>query len=387
MKRLLLIAGLLPVVVLSSYSQEPQFIFPLQEEHVHASSLVSLPNGDLLAAWFQGGGERTADDARIMGARKQAGSDTWSEPFLLADTPFIPDCNPVLFLNGRGKLFLIWIAVQANAWESSVLRIRTSSDFVQTGAPRWAWQDNLFLKPDEDFLKEVKERFAELPDAGHGWAEYAAPYEKQILEAAADPRKRSFGWMTRIKPLILPDGKIVLPLYSDGFNFSLMAISEDDGETWKPGLPLVGKGPIQPALALRSDGTLLALMRDSGDSPSRVHRSRSSDGGYRWKLSQKTDLPNTASVELLRLQDGRMLFLGNDVDDGRYRLSFYVSNDEGENWGKRHVLEDHPKIKNQGFSYPSLIQSADGLIHLSYSYHHSEKSKTIAYRVIRPENL
>ena len=43
-------------------------IFPLVNEHVHGSTIVELPNGDLLAAWFQGSGERWADDVRIMGA-------------------------------------------------------------------------------------------------------------------------------------------------------------------------------------------------------------------------------------------------------------------------------------------------------------------------------
>ena len=103
------------------------FIFPPQSQHTHGSSLVSLPNGDILSAWFQGSGERTADDVKIMGARLKKGSKTWSEPFLMADTYGLPDCNPVLFLNSHNKLFLVWIAVQAHRWESSVLRVRTSS--------------------------------------------------------------------------------------------------------------------------------------------------------------------------------------------------------------------------------------------------------------------
>ena len=42
-------------------------IFPMQPEHTHGSSIVSLPNGDILAAWFQGHGERTSDDVRDYG--------------------------------------------------------------------------------------------------------------------------------------------------------------------------------------------------------------------------------------------------------------------------------------------------------------------------------
>ena len=89
-----------------------EFIFTPQNEHSHGSSIVALPNGDFLAVWFQGSGERTADDVRIMGARLEKGKTTWSKPFVATDTPGLPDCNPVVFLNSKGKLFLVWIAVQ-----------------------------------------------------------------------------------------------------------------------------------------------------------------------------------------------------------------------------------------------------------------------------------
>jgi predicted neuraminidase len=83
-----------------------EFIFPFQNEHVHGSSIVMLPEGDLLACWFQGSGERSADDVRLMGARLKKGVNKWSDPFLMADTKGIPDCNPVLFMNRNNKLFI-----------------------------------------------------------------------------------------------------------------------------------------------------------------------------------------------------------------------------------------------------------------------------------------
>ena len=78
---------------------EVQKIFPVQDDHVHGSTIVELPNGDLLAGWFQGSGERWADDVKIMGSRKKMGHMEWSEPFTLADVKEFPDCNPVLFLD------------------------------------------------------------------------------------------------------------------------------------------------------------------------------------------------------------------------------------------------------------------------------------------------
>ena len=363
-------------------AQKTSFLFPFQEEHVHGSSIVELPGGDLLAAWFQGSGERTADDVRIMGARFKNGA--WSAPFLLADTPHIPDCNPVLFLNHAQELFLVWIAVQANGWQHSVLRVRTTTDYQGNGAPRWTWQDNILLKPGNDFATQIETQFKALPPLGHGWAEYAPSYDRMIIEAARDPGKRSFGWMTRIKPLLLNDRRIVLPLYSDGFNLSLMAISDDDGKTWKPGSPLVGRGPIQPALVKKKDGVLVAYLRDSGDYPNRVHYSESPDGGQTWTPSVKTEIPNTASVEVLALQNGLWVFVGNDVNGSRTRLSLYVSDDEGKTWKWKHLLENQEK---GSYSYPALIQSADGHIHITYSYHPENRKKTIKHVQLKPESL
>ena len=361
-----------------------ELIFPEQAQHVHGSSLVALPNGDFLVAWFQGSGERTADDVQIMGARLRKGAKTWSAPFLLADTPNIPDCNPVLFLNSQGTLFLVWIAVQANLWEQSILRFKTSTNYTQSGAPAWNWQDNILLKPDDRFADEIAKRFKELPENTAGWAGYAPKYEDMLVAAARDVPKRSIGWMTRIKPQLLENGHIVLPLYSDGYNLSLMALSDDHGATWRPSLPLVGRGPIQPALARKKNGTLVAYLRDSGDEPTRVHRSESADGGQSWTASTKTDIPNTASVELLVLQDGRWAFLGNDIDDGRYRLSLYLSDDEGSTWKWKIRVEDHPRDQG-GYSYPSLIQTPDGLLHMTYSAHREKARKSIKYVVVNPK--
>lgn len=361
-----------------------QEIFPPQTQHVHGSSLAALPNGDLLAVWFQGSGERTANDVKLMGARKSKNADTWSAPFLMADTPDVPDCNPVLFLNQKNELFLVWIAVLGNRWEHSVLRVRRSTDFQNPGSPRWHWQDNILLQPGEEFVEEVKIRMKELPDSHQGWSEYAPSYENLILEAITDSKKRSIGWMTRIKPLIA-EGKIILPLYSDGFNFSLMAISEDEGNTWKPSKPVVGKGPIQPALAQRKNGDIVAMMRDSGDAPPRIQQSISNDGGITWSAAQKTSFPNTASVELAVLQDGRWWMVGNDLHDGRYRLALWVSSDEGQTWSNPRYLEDDPEKKGS-FSYPSLIQDSSGKVHLSYS-RHFPSAKTIQYLQLDPQKI
>jgi len=359
---------------------EGELIFPLQEKHVHSSSIVELPNGDLLTCWFEGSGERTANDVVINGSRLKKGDTKWSESFVMADTPGQPDCNPILFLNNSDKLFLVWIAVQANRWETSLLKVKTTTDYEDDGAPNWEWQDVILMKPGVEFEERVKEQFEKYGREDLAWAEYALPYEEMLVEAAKDPKKRETGWMTRTHPTILKNGKILLPLYSDGFNFGLIAISEDDGETWKSSLPIVGRGLNQPSLVVRNDGSIDAYMRDDGDEPGRILISHSDDEAYSWSYAQKSNIPNPgASVEVLKLESGNWLLVYNDVEDGRYSMAAALSDDQGKSWKWKRKLEN---LKGGSFSYPSVIQAKDGKIHITYSYHLSDDKKSILHIAI-----
>lgn len=360
-----------------------KLIFPLQEKHVHSSSIVELPNGDLLVCWFEGSGERKANDVAIKGARLIRGELNWSEPFLMADSPGHPDCNPVLFLNKQDKLFLVWVVVRANRWETSILKVLTSKDYETWGAPNWEWQDIILLKPDYKFADEVKKQFIANSNDDLAWAEYALPYEQMLIKAAQDPKKRETGWMTRTHPMVLENGKILLPLYSDGFNFGLIAISEDSGVSWKCSLPIIGRGLNQPSLILRKDGKLYAYLRDDGDAPGRILISSSEDNGYSWSYAKKTDIPNPgASIEVIKLQSGNWLLVYNDADDGRYTLAVSLSNDEGKSWKWKKKLED--KIGGS-FSYPSVIQDNKGSIHITYTYRIAEREKSIKYVTFEEE--
>ena len=100
-----------------SASREPflrdELIFPLGALHSPASCIVECPNGDLLVCYSQGSGERRADDVRVLGSRRRKGSTKWEEPFVMADTPGFPDCNPCMIVDPRGKLWLFWVTIQA----------------------------------------------------------------------------------------------------------------------------------------------------------------------------------------------------------------------------------------------------------------------------------
>ena len=352
-------------------------IFPFQDKHVHGSSIVEAPNGDLIACWFYGSGERTANDVLIQGSRLKKGAKVWEPVFNMADTPDIPDCNPVLFINQNNELMLFWIAVRANAWENSILRYKISSDYNGPGVPEWDWQDIIILKPGEPFYHAIKKAFED-NYSDPAWAEYALPYEKLITEAAADKEKRQKGWMTRIHPTILSTGRILLPLYSDGFNVSLIGISDDDGKSWRASHPIVGFGPIQPTLAERKDGTIMAYLRDSGAAPQRVMTSESYDQGENWSFAVDSEIPNPgSSLEVTILKNGHWVMAYNDTENNRNNWAVSLSTDEGKTWKWTQHIGRSPD-KSESFSYPSLIQSKDGKLHLTYSYR-NPSGKTIMH--------
>ncbi len=348
---------------------EAELVFPLEKWHNHASCLVELPNGDLLVVWYNGSGERTADDVKIEGARKAKGEKAWRPRFLMADHPGFPDTNPALFLDARKRLWLLWPVIVANEWHTALMKYRISSDYQQRdGPPRWEESDALLFVP-RDFAAEVHRALNEYLKANQP-SEQAAAYIARLKERAADKYFSRMGWMTRAHPVTLPSGRILVPLYSDGFSFSVMAISDDGGKTWTSSTPLVGFGNIQPSIVRKRDGTLVAYMRDNGPPPKRLHISTSRDDGLTWSPVRDTELPNPGSgAEIIRLSNGYWALAYNDTERGRHSLAVSISDDEGQTWKWTRHLELDTRGQGAGsFHYPSILQARDGRLHVSYSY-------------------
>jgi predicted neuraminidase len=178
------------------------------------------------------------------------------------------------------------------------------------------------------------------------------------------------GWFTRTHPLELPSGRILVPMYSDGFSFGIMAISDDHGYNWTASEPIVGWGSIQPSVVRKNDGTLVAYLRDNGPPPKRAHISFSTDDGVTWTPARDTDIPNPGvSLEAVRLRNGDWIMVFNDIESGRYSLAAAISSDEGASWKwKRHLDGDPAHAGRNQYHYPSVIQAKDGSIHVTYSY-------------------
>lgn len=419
------------IILLSPFFGNAQFkenlIFNYQEKHVHGPTLVELPNGDILAGWFQGSGERWADDVAIMGARLKKGKQKWSKPFVLADVPQFPDINPMMFIDSRGKLWLMWYTVLANQWESSLPKYRISSDFMNDGPPKWEWQEMLHVKPgdktergiqpDDKFVKDInqqfnayeiyleKEIFPQNPEVKelfkNRWSEFRSMIdslakgknyirkgriqngEETINTRLGYPVSRRMGWQTKNKPIILNEKRLIVPFYSDGFECSLFAITDDWGENWKFSNPVIGGIGIQPTIAVKKDGTLVAYLRDNGPPPQRIQVTQSKDNGLTWSIAKDTELPNPgAGFDMVTLENGNWLLVFNKTEEGRHNLTAAISDDQGETWKWQKNLENDLRgNKATGSHYPAIIQGADGKIHTVYSYHRNDTipGKTIKY--------
>ena len=321
-----------------------EFVFetaPYQE--CHASTIVEVEKGHLVAAWF-GGTKEKAPDVGIWVSHRESGK--WSEAVEVADGrqpdgTQLPTWNPVLFNPPGGPLMLFYkVGPSPSTWWGVV---RTSTD------------------------------------GGKGWS---AP--RMLPEGILGPIKN--------KPVVLADGSWLSPSSTEGgpdgwvVHFEL---SRDRGETWEKIGPVkkgVGLDAIQPSVLFHPDGQLEALCRTKQGT---VAMTWSKDGGKTWSDLVASELPNPNSgTDALTLSDGRQLIVYNHTahrpgDSGwgnRWPLDVAISAD-GLVWKRVVTLEKAPMTS--GYSYPAVIQTSDGRVHITYTW----GRKRIKHVVIDPAKL
>lgn len=281
----------------------------------HASSVAQMPDGSILCAWYSGTAEANPDVA-VWASRFESGK--WSKPEVIADTMDKPEGNPVLFVDGKGRTWLFFVTIHGLGWNWAKIKYRLSDD------------------------------------SGHTWGPVTMFRDKR-------------GWMTRNHPIILRDGRILLPLYSEDKWCSEFMASSDNGATWEHAAEVCSKpGNIQAAVVELDDGSLYAAMRTGArKGTGRLWQTRSTDGGATWSSPTLTSLPNpNAGTDMIRLASGRLLLAFNNSADKRTPLSLAVSDDNGKSWRMVRDVETEPGE----YSYPSLCQDSDGVIHLTYTY-------------------
>ena len=290
----------------------------------HASTLVETAAGELLAAWF-GGTREGHPDTAIWLARYRAGA--WSPAAVVADVSGVPLWNSVLFRDRTDAIWLFYkVAPTIPAW---------------TGA----------------YLRSV--------DDGHTWS---AP--RYLPAGLLGPAKN--------KPLALSNGDIIAGTSAETWRSwsCWVEITGDGGANWRRYGPITVAdeadcpahdddypGVIQPTLWEQAPGRLTMLMRATRRIGF-VCRATSDDFGRSWSVARPTDLPNPNSgIDAVRLADGRIALAYNPAHEGRTPLAVALSEDNGASWPQRRLLETGPGE----FSYPAIVQTADGLLHLTYT--------------------
>ncbi|MDO4758075.1 MAG: family 78 glycoside hydrolase catalytic domain [Rikenellaceae bacterium] len=321
----------------------------------HASTIEELPNGDLIAAYFGGTRERNPDVC-IWTQIKKKGSDSWSEPRMVADgiqndTLRYACWNPVLFQvpTKGGELWLFYkVGPNVPNWKGYLIRSKN-------GGKSWSkpeqlpdgifgaiknkplWIDGRILCPSSDEMGRWSVHFEYTDDLGKTW-QRTAPLDSELNVP------------TRFRPLVTTKADIGKEAYDES-----------------KALPIEA---IQPSIIKLADGRLKMLCRTRNGKTGIAY---SSDRGTTWsKLTLDKELEqNQSGIDAVTLRDGRHVLVYNNFEtiDGtpkgpRTPLSVAVSED-GEKWQHVMTLEDSPISQ---YSYPAVIEAADGTIHTTYTW-------------------
>jgi predicted neuraminidase len=204
----------------------------------------------------------------------------------------------------------------------------------------------------------------------------------------SDARRLPDGILGPIKNKIvrLADGTLVAPSSTESPERpSVWRIhferSIDGGRTWTVVRPAVATDAnaidaIQPSILSHPSGRLQAVGRTRSG---RIFETWSDDGARTWSALKLTALPNPNSgIDAVTLRDGRHVIVYNHTATGRSPLNVAVSRD-GSRWDAALVLEHEPGE----YSYPAVVQTADGLVHVTYTW----RRQRVKHVVIDPAKL
>lgn len=306
----------------------------------HAPSICELPDGDLLACCFAGQEKEGTPEQVIVGVRFDRRKREWSAPRIWVHVPHHAAGNPKVFQ----------APVEGETWLIAPI---TYGQWCSGGTL-------LFMKRSRD--------------GGRAWTDMEMLWEQK-------------GILGKNKPLV--EGSFcLLPVEQEELWNPRFLRTEDGGASWdivgNLGLE-AGKRLVQPAVVRLGDRTLMAYMRSQENY---IYVSYSRDDGKSWSRPEPTALPNNNSgIDMVRLRSGSLVLTSNPthlsnapdhLDPGlpygtmagfdtwgpRTPLRVALSTDEGKTWTHGMDLEDGPGV----FCYPSVIQAADGSIHIVYTH-------------------
>lgn len=296
----------------------------------HASTITETTSGKLLCAYFAGSEEGAKDVGIWLSVRTEKG---WSAPRLIAKDCEVPCWNPVLFTLPSGEILLFYkIGLRPSSWSGVIKRSY---------------------------------------DEGNHWTA-----EELLPAGILGPVKN--------KPMLLKDGTLLCGSSLETWHRwgCWMDLTEDGGKTWSKSSPINLKenvfGIIQPTLFWGLPGKICLLARSYNTGA--ICSAVSEDEGKTWTEAVSTTLPNpNAAIDATRLHQGQIVLVYNHSFTERTPLNLAISKDGGVQWHSSLILEDAPGE----YSYPSIIQTRDHRIHITYTYNRTN----IKYVVMDPSEL
>ena len=289
----------------------------------HNSAVQVLPNGDVLAAYYNTPNKEDDPDQTILTMRRRAGSEDWDMPEPWPDFADAANAAPVIW-NDHGKVWFFWGTPRLiGAWPFA---FTTSLDNGATWAP------------------------VRFPKFNGPIGKYVSQPINSVVRTA--------------------DGTILLPTDSTGKdatgNGSISAVwgSHDDGKTW---YDTGGRtGGRHTTIAMRKDGAILGFGGKNSNIDGRMPLAISTDGGKTWQ-KEKTPFDPLASGErpsVIRLASGRLFFVADYNPnkqkhvhkDGAYAA---LSEDEGRTWKMKRLPANILTV-----GYTTATQGPDGVIHV-----------------------
>jgi len=307
----------------------------------HASTIAETPNGTLVVAWY--GGSSEGDDSVSIWASRNDGYG-WSERVEVDNGSGDATWNPALFQPSTGPLLLYYkYSGTPGSWLGAVQK---SFDNGKT------WSGRI-----------------QLPECG---CSYLSSYGGRYI----GPVKN--------KPLELPDGTLLCGSSTehDGWQVHMEFARGDYTNDFELIGPLGGGEGIQPTFLVHTDDyqTIQAICRQhSGEHPKTTW---SYDMGRTWTDLTDLDINTNVGLDAVTItnpnnEQNRWHVLAHNPS-GRSPLSIAVSQD-GVNWNL--AIPELDKENGESMDYPSIIQTADKMLHVVYSWRGHAKIKHV---VINP---
>jgi hypothetical protein len=288
-------------VIFKSPSKDPYDLKNLYGFN-HATSVVTLPDGRLLAAWFSGPFEASVHQLILASYSSDRGK-TWSRAEVLQDTRRKSDFDPAFILDGHR----VWF-------------------FYSVG--RWNRYPSVRDEKNEVGVESFKLYHRYTDDSGRTWSQPQMVIEK-------------LGIGCRSNGIKLSTGELLLPLHGYLSGIASVLKSVDGGKTWNRfGEIKTATVAHEPSIAELPSGDIMMVLR-TGDGV--MWQTFSRDKGETWLPSEKTDIiAARTSHNLLRLADGRIVLTHNAAKVVRTPLTTRLSSDGGKTWGEPLELAEVP---------------------------------------------